>query len=420
MDHLSLAHRAAAGAADSFAAAKGAYRFFNNERVDLPALGRPLQLAAEEYAAKHAPPVMLVVHDWSAVKYPGHNSKRDQIKLSNKDDFGYELLTALAVDGGNGDPVAPLQLQLRAADGVHSTREPAPARDSFWLDELSTTMKAAAGLKLGETVVHIIDREGDSVAHYREWDAAGRLFLVRADDERLVLHEGEECKLPELGAALEAAESFAPAGEASRQGKSCAMEIAETAVVLHRPGWRHRTVGGKRKQRINGPPLPLRLIVVRLRDETDSIEATWLLLTNVQSTFDAATVARWYYYRWRVESLFKLLKSAGMELEHWQQETGSRIARRLLVACMTCVVVWRLNRAATPDDCMLRDAAMKLSGRLAKKSKPYTAEALLVGVWRLLGALLLLETYSPDEILQLGTNLADLLPRSITERLNSS
>ncbi|MDR3108080.1 MAG: hypothetical protein LBU65_00120 [Planctomycetaceae bacterium] len=44
--------------------------------------------------------------------------------------------------------------------------------------------------------------------------------------------------------------------------------------------------------------------------------ARWYLLSNV---FDvsSATIALWYYYRWRIENYFKLFKSGGQEIEHW-------------------------------------------------------------------------------------------------------
>ena len=55
----------------------------------------------------------------------------------------------------------------------------------------------------------------------------------------------------------------------------------------------------------------------------------------------AQTIAQWYYWRWRIENYFKLLKSAGQHLEEWQQTTAKAIASRLLVAATACVVVWR-------------------------------------------------------------------------------
>ena len=61
--------------------------------------------------------------------------------------------------------------------------------------------------------------------------------------------------------------------------------------------------------------------------------ARWLLLTNVPAALaDAATIARWYYFRWRIESMHKLLKSAGWQLESWLQRDGQRLLIKLLLA----------------------------------------------------------------------------------------
>jgi hypothetical protein len=86
---------------------------------------------------------------------------------------------------------------------------------------------------------------------------------------------------------------------------------------------------------------------------------------------DAATVAVWYYWRWRIESFFKLLKSDGQAAEQWQQETGEAMASAL---------VWKLKRATTPEAISFRTVLARLSGRQMKRSKPQTAPAVLAGL----------------------------------------
>ena len=93
----------------------------------------------------------------------------------------------------------------------------------------------------------------------------------------------------------------------------------------------------------------MRLIIAELRAADGESLAIWYLLTNVASDVDAGTLALWYYWRWRVESYFKLLKSAGHDLEQWGQETAAAIVRRILVASMACVVVWHLARSQHPQ-----------------------------------------------------------------------
>jgi hypothetical protein len=44
---------------------------------------------------------------------------------------------------------------------------------------------------------------------------------------------------------------------------------------------------------------------------TDGLAGEWLLLTNLGQEASAEMIAEWYYWRWIIESYFKLCKSAG-------------------------------------------------------------------------------------------------------------
>ena len=104
------------------------------------------------------------------------------------------------------------------------------------------------------------------------------------------------------------------------------------------------------------------------------------------------------FYQWDIESYFKLMKSAGMQLESWQQITGEAIARRILVASMACVCVWRIAHAKGPKANELRIILVRLSGRQMKRQKTFTLPALLSGLWSLLSLQDLLENYSISKI----------------------
>lgn len=124
-------------------------------------------------------------------------------------------------------------------------------------------------------------------------------------------------------------------------------------------------------------------------------------------------MARGYYWRWNIESFFKLLKSQGQQLEEWEQETGPAIARRLLVAAMACVLVWQLAQDSSPPAEELKQVLVRLSGRQMKRGRPYTTPALLAGLWPLLAMLALLEHHDLDQIRHLATQLPYLQPRKV-------
>jgi len=88
---------------------------------------------------------------------------------------------------------------------------------------------------------------------------------------------------------------------------------------------------------------------------------------------------------------FQAAQSHGQQLERWQQETGPAIARRLLIASMACVVVWQLQADSSPQACEFKSVLVRLSGRQMKWGRPYTAPALLAGLWTLLSMLSLLD-----------------------------
>ena len=175
--------------------------------------------------------------------------------------------------------------------------------------------------------------------------------------------------------------------------------------MLHRPGRRKE---GNKKVEIPGPPLPLRLVVTEVRDDKGRVLARWLLLSNVPAELaDAATIARWYYFRWRIESLHKLLKSAGWQLERWLQRDGQKLMIKLLLALGAVRSIWALERQHDVASVAFQQLLMQLSGRQTKRGRAITTSGLLAGLWVLPGALGALARHGPEQI---NTMLEDHLP----------
>jgi hypothetical protein len=405
--HMRSAPKLAAGVASlpstasAFAATQAAWRFLGNERATLPVLVEPLREQARIQVGALKSRFAILVHDWSKLGYNPSDGKRDLIPLSHATDVGYELMTALLVSADDGNPLAPMEMHLKTADGVLSTRDPAP-QESSPQDQVLETMKASRGWNLEKSLLHVIDREADSVGHYRQWDDHGHKFLVRADDRR-VKWSGKSLLLSEIPRLLAQCRAFCKVTEnASYQGHPAELWVAETKVILDRPA--RKNVRDKRFE-VAGRPLALRYIVVQLRDGRGKVLAEWMLLTNASKSVKAEHLAHCYYWRWRIESYFKLLKSHGQQLEYWQQETGIAIARRLLVASMACVVVWQLQGDGSKEAEELKDILIRLSGRQMKKDHPHTAPALLAGLWVLLSMLELLKHVELNHLRRLAAGI---------------
>jgi hypothetical protein len=420
VSQLSSAQRLAAGVhapptlAKGFATTQAAWRFYGNERVSLAELCSPLVEHARALVPTCCDEWLPVVLDWSNLHYNGHGrSKSDRIELSTSNDRGYCLFTALAVSDRDGSPIAPLCLELEAKSGLHTTRAATVREPDSQLDRIGPVMRHVADQRLGRPPVFIIDREADSVGHLRDWEAGGRKFVIRANDARHVLHQGKEQPLRQVARDLRP--RMKPARAVLYKGKAAGQFVAETIVVLSRPACRDRLdrrTGKRRQKRVPGPALPLRLIVAEVRDKNGKVLARWLLLSNLPASVDGSTIALWYYWRWRIESYHKLLKSAGQQVEAWRQETAAALARRLLVTAMSVVLVWQIARDESARGRQLRDTLVKLSGRQMKRgkgSRGFTEPALLAGLGVLVPMMTLLEQMSVEELKAAADGLMPLI-----------
>jgi hypothetical protein len=327
------------------------------------------------------------MHDWCKVDFKRHRSKKDLLQVTHEHDIGYDLTASLAVEADFGSALAPVSMHLRTGNRLHSTAEKPPKKHDHHLNQLEPTMDEIAGMELGREAVHVIDREADSLGHFRSWCAKGHLFLVRCDDRR-VTWNGQSVLLSEINEHLDREVLFKKAGVGRFQGRKVTREVAEVEVVLDKV---HKTRFNGKQIETRGESLVLRAVFVRLVDQESYIVAEWMMLTNVPACeVSAATIGLWYYFRWRIESFFKLLKSAGHELEYWQQETGIAIFRRLLIASMACVFVWQLMRDKTERAEAMRAHLTKLSGRQMKRGVKSTASALLAGWYCMMSMMSLL------------------------------
>jgi hypothetical protein len=435
LSHLSAADKLAAGfhanpaLTKAFSATQACWRFLNNDAVTLPTLAEPLLDCARREIPLACDRYVLVPLDWSKLHFNSHPSKENRKELSRSNDLGFELMTALALSDRDGSTLSPVCLELAAANGVHSTRSATPIEGGSALDGLRPVMDhVSTELGQGQSsikAVFLIDREGDSIAHFRSWDLGGHLFLVRANDQPTVLHEQNKMALKKVADLLKARNGFTFAREVDYKGKLARQFVAQAPVVLERPATTnrvHQATGKPVRKFISGPPLSLRLIVSEVRDDQGKVLARWLLLTNLPAQVDASTIALWYYWRWRIESYHKLLKGAGQQIEQWQQETPEAFARRLAVAAMACTVVWKLARDTTPAATQLREVLVQLSGRQIQRGKnrpDFTQPALLAGLGVLIPMLLLLEQYNLEEIRRLTRQLLPGILRTPDSRLQS-
>ncbi len=167
-------------------------------------------------------------------------------------------------------------------------------------------MQAATQTLPGARLIHLIDREGDSVwalpalgPSPADLPGPGRCRASRG-------YVGRAKNLPvgEVARRLAALGAFVPSREVEFHGQRVQQEVAETVVVLTLAGL--GGIGGGGGQKISAPLdrgsalARLRLIVSRLRGSAGpSAGPVAGLLSNAPIEVSAATLALWYYWRWR-------------------------------------------------------------------------------------------------------------------------
>ena len=381
---------------------QGMWRFLRNERVTPGKLGAPLLAQAQQASEGACDHAVLIMHDWSRINYNRHACKQDRVRMTHASDLGYELQSSLAVSDRHGDPLAAVAQNLVTGEAILSSWRASIPRPSGaqgvpnHLDELTERMAwIERNGQWQRPLVHIIDREADSVGHLRQWTAAGYGWLIRVKATSRVRVGREDHKIEALARELD----YRLEQQVEYRGQHCQQWVAECPVQLARPA-RPKRLGpdGRRVPAEPGEPIEARLLVSRLEDAAGQVLATWYLLSNLPGTYPAATLSLWYYYRWRIESFFKLLKQGGQQMERWGQESGEAIFKRLLIASAACALTWRLMREQGTYAEAFKRFLVRLSGRQTKRARPVTAPAVLAGLNTLFAMLDVLAIYSIQEL----------------------
>lgn len=395
---LSAGVKALADSTSTFAHTQAMWRFLGNENVTPQSLSGPLVAACGDALAQCEGDYALCIHDWSRINYGSHTSKKDRLQMTHASDIGYELQSSLLVNAQDGNPLSVAAQNLVSADGVWQSRAAKmQADDQSHLDELSQRIDWIEQQQFAKRLVHIVDREADSVEHLRQWSRAGSDWLVRVKAGSHVRCGDSTMSLSAVAEHL----SFEKTREVLCKGQPCTQWIAGTTVVLARKAQSKRRrveSSGQRVKPVEGEALAVRLVVSQIINVDGDLVAQWYLLSNVSEHVDDAQLALWYYFRWQIETFFKLLKGAGHQLESWEQETARATFNRIVIATQACVMAWRLMWAHGEDAIRTRLFLVRLSGRQMKRARPVTFPALLDGLFTLFTMLETLEHYSLSEL----------------------
>ena len=252
--------------------------------------------------------------------------------------------------------------------------------------------------------MNVIDREGDSVGFLR--DIKDELFLIRVRNQPTIHWIEKDLKIN--GKALSNQLEHKLIKKIKYKNQIMTLHGCEVDIEVKIQQSIDRRIDGKRVQkRIDGEPVKARFISVKLLDKNNKEISRWLLLSNVAEDISLDTLVTWYYYRWNIESYFKLLKSSGHQLESWQQKTPKAIFRRLIIVSYACVLVWQLANAKDKKAEELRTLLVRLSGRQMSYGTDFTYPALFAGLWSFLSMMELMEIYDAKDLLDMKSYISN-------------
>ena len=400
---------------ESFSQVQAAWRFLNNPNVSTQALFEPIFESLQTEISKECDEYILAMSDWSHLDYKKHTSKKELTHENRKDTCmktGYDLQTTLAVSDKTGEPIAPMVHNLKTSKKVYSTYDDEIVHKQTHLQELADRAKwIDNNLISDKQVVHIVDREADSVAFMRTLSSNNNLFLLRVKDNSKLYYPKEKININQKTLA-----DKLPLGEKIKEIKyrnkktsiyvnECDVDVRRDATTMTR-----NSEGKKKLQKTKGDILKVRFIVERLVDENNKVVAKWLLITNIiDKKVSMETLATWYYYRWKIESYFKLLKSSGFNLEEWQQTEPEALFKRLLVVSYSCILVWKIANDNSKNSQKIREFLVSLSGKLIERGKEFTYPALLTGLENYIQMMDMMLLFSQEELLDMRNELSKII-----------
>lgn len=389
----------------SMSQVQASWRFLNNDIVDIKIENEPVVEKGVEEINARCNKYCLVAHDWSEIDYKNHNEKEELLeKREIKKIIGYELQSSLAIDDERGKSISPLAQNLKSSKKVYSTYTDEIDYTKTHLEELAERIKWIKTLNIDKKIVNMIDREGDSVGFLR--DIKDELFLIRVRNQPTIHWIEKDLKIN--GKALSNQLEHKLIKKIKYKNQTMTLHGCEVDIEVKRQQSIDRKIDGERVQkRIDGEPVKARFISVKLVDKNNKEISRWLLLSNVEEDVSLDTLVTWYYYRWNIESYFKLLKSSGHQLESWQQKTPKAIFRRLIIVSYACVLVWQLANAKDKKAEELRNLLVRLSGRQMSYGTDFTYPALFAGLWTFLSMMKLMEIYDFKDLLDMKSYISD-------------
>jgi hypothetical protein len=339
---------------------EGFYRFLRNDAVSSEALLKPHVEATVGRLSEHAE--VLAVHDTSEFRFGGSRRDLGRLTQSGHGFLGHFTLAVTADD--LRDPLGTLALETwtRTAPTPTALRRELklkyvetlglPNEQDRWLRSVNASEAAVQGVT---SLIHVMDSEADDYDLMSKLVEARRRWVIRLCYDRVLATAGQ-AKTKEVVAQREvlckktvhlSRRRCQPGGGRRkralvRQQRVATLAITASAVSFRRPPY----------CKDSPRSLPVNIVSVREIEPPSEEEAVeWLLITTepIGSEDEVLKVVDCYRGRWRIEELFKALKT-GCAFEKRQLESRQTLLNALALFIPIAWTLLRLRTAARSDE----------------------------------------------------------------------
>ena len=367
------------------------HRFLSSPYVSVEAIVGTL---AARTAAQSRGRRIVAIQDTTEINYAGRAKRRRGLgPAGNGRDPGFFLHPVLAVDLDSEAVIglAGAQIWTRGATpaGDRRGRSFADKESARWQDGCSA---AAAVLAEAAELTMLADRESDIYELFcgRPVSGPGRLHLiVRAAQDRCLADGGHLFEALADAAELGRRSIKVPPRRPGETARTAELAVRAGPVRIRRP--RNRPAGAGLPDHID-----LTLVEAVEIDPPDPKQAiVWRLLTTraAGNADEAAAIIDLYRMRWRIEQVFRALKSDGMQIEDSQLLDAERLfvlaTMGLAAAVRTLQLVDARDGSPRPatdvvDAALLAPLAAvsrSLEGKTARQKNPHPPTSLAFLAW---------------------------------------
>jgi len=345
---------------DDWASTKGAYRFFQNDKIDEKTILTPHFEQTSKRISGHS--FVLAIQDTTVIDHTKHK-KTKNLGAIGKHPSGKVRMQGLMMHSclalsPDGLPLGLISNNIwtredKPSNEKNTDRKKLPIEDKEsykWIAALEETHQ-----RIGEevNVLTICDRESDIFDFFLEAKSLNEHVLVRASHDRsIAIQEGKGRLFDHIAKqkSLGTTEAEVPYKVDSKHtpGKG-----KRTTLALGPDGERTRTIEAEVKaSKVTLLPSKLSGQFIKEKIDITIIEVTeknppegyeplhWRLLTTlaIESFDEACLMLKFYCKRWNIEIYFKVLKS-GCSVEKSRLSTGDRLKKHL---ALFSIIAWRI------------------------------------------------------------------------------